>query len=302
MKKNNLYKLAAALLSVIVLLTACEKEVKINLPYEGNKIVLNSLIFSDSLIYARVTNSSELSNTRNFPVPAGAKIDLYENDVFRQTMGTINIYGNSWFVSSFRSVRGRKYTLKASATGLADAEGSDIIPAKPSLRGESYRIINSNGSEKAKVVIRINDPVGEKNYYRLRVYAADTNYISTGPRILVDKSGTEYFRVDKLVSNAAFDIFGDNEYRQIYFTDDQFNGNEISLTIELGYYPSSHLYIAPELTAITRDAYRYLQSRENYSINDGNPFTEAIITYNNISGGYGIVGGLSDSLVLIRKQ
>ena len=281
---------------------SCEKEVKIDLPYEGNKIVINSFILKDSLIYARLTNSSQFASSNNFPVPAGAKVDLYENDVLKETMTRRNIYGREYFVSVSKAISGKKYTLKASATGLDNAEGSDTIPQKPSFTPNEFKQTNTGNDEKAKLIINITDPAGEKNYYRLRLYGADTNRSSTGPRFIINKYDFHYFKVDNLASNNNFDIFGDYDYWQIYFTDDKFDGRNVSLTVNLNYFPSSTMYIAPELVHLSRDSYRYLQSRDNQFNNEDNPFTEAVVVYNNIRGGYGIVGGMADSITVARKQ
>jgi len=286
----------------LLFFTACEKPINIDLPYEGNKIVINSLIIRDSLIYARLTNSSQLSNSSFFPVPAGAKIDLYENDLFKETLVRRNIYGKDYFVSLSKSAEGKKYTLKASATGLDNAEGSDVIPPKPSFTEVEFKQTSTGNNQRAKLVITINDPAGEKNYYRLRLYGADTNTSPIGSRFIIDKQDYQYFKVDNLASNSDFDIFGDYDYSQIYFTDDKFDGRNVSLTVNVEYFSSADLYIAPELVHLSRDSYRYLQSRENQFNNEGNPFTEAVVVYNNINGGYGIVGGMADSIKVVRKQ
>ncbi len=289
-------------ISSLFIFPSCEKEVNIDLPYEGNKIVVNSIIMKDSLVYVRLTNSSQLANRNNFPIPAGAKIDLYENDVFKETMTKTNIYNREYFVSVSKATGGKKYTLKASATGLDNAEGSDTIPQKASFTPAEFKQTNTGNEEKAKLVININDPAGQKNYYRLRLYGADTNRQATGPRLLVHKYYFHYFKVDNLANNNDFDIFGDYDYWQIYFTDDEFDGRNVSLTVNLNYFPSSTMYIAPELVHLSRDSYRYLQSRDNQFNNEDNPFTEAVVVYNNIKGGYGIVGGMADSITVVRKQ
>lgn len=289
-------------ISALFFFSSCEKEVNIDLPYEGNKIVVNSFIMKDSLVYARVTNSSQLASRNNFPIPGGAKIDLYEDDVFKETLTKKNIFGREFFVSALKAIGGKKYTLKASATGLDNVEGSDTIPQKASFAPTEFKQTNTGNDEKAKLVITINDPAGQKNYYRLRLYGADSNRQSTGPRLLVNKQYYHYFKVDNLASNNDFDIFGDYDYWQIYFTDDEFDGRNVSLTVDLNYFSSSMLYIAPELVHLSRDSYRYLQSRDNQFNNEDNPFTEAVVVYNNIKGGYGIVGGMADSITVVRKQ
>jgi Domain of unknown function (DUF4249) len=300
LKITAINRLLLLIVSAIAL-GSCERDVAIDLPYEGNKIVMNALIMRDSLVYARVTNSSELNTNSSFQTPAGAAISLYENDVLKETMQRKMINGYEYFVSSFRSQEGKKYTLKATASGLDAAEGSDRIPAKPSFGVEEYKEVTVNGTVEYRVTIRINDPAGEKNYYRLRLYGADTNLSATGPRVLVRKYDRQYFDVDNLASNAAFDVFGDNEYREVFFTDDRFDGRDVSLTLNLSYNNGS-TYLAPELVQLTRDAYRYLQSRDNQVTNEGNPFTEAVVVYTNIAGGYGIVGGMADSVAVVRKR
>lgn len=289
-------------ISSLLFFPSCEKTVNIELPYEGNKIVVNSFMLKDSLIYARLTNSSQLASSNNFPIPAGAKIDLYEDDVMKETLTRRNIYNREYLVSISKAISGKKYTLKASATGLENAEGSDTIPQKASFTPVEFKQTNSGNDEKAKLVININDPAGQKNYYRLRIYGADTNRQSTGPRLLPSKQYYHYFKVDNLASNNDFDIFGDFEYWQIYFTDDEFDGRNVTLTVNLNYFSSSIMYIAPELVHLSRDSYRYLQSRDNQFNNVDNPFTEAVVVYNNIKGGYGIVGGMADSITVVRKQ
>ena len=288
---------------IAILFASCEKEVNIDLPYEGDKIVLNSFMMKDSLIYVRLTNSTQLANTSSFPIPAGARVDLYENDVIKETLVRRFIFGKEYFVSASKAAGGKKYTMKASATGLDNAEGTDTIPTKPSFVPVEFKETPGSSNHQARLVINLNDPPGEKNYYRLRLYSVDTNLSSVGPRLLVDKDNFIYFKVDNIASNYDFDIFGgDIDYWQIYFPDDKFDGRNVSLTINISNFFTNVQYLAPELVHLTRDSYRYLQSSGNQFDNEGNPFTEAVVVYNNIKGGYGIVGGMADSIAIIRKQ
>jgi Domain of unknown function (DUF4249) len=296
-------KIFISLLSLLFL-TACEKQIKIDLPYEGDKLVLNALIMNDSLVYARITSSSEIRNIINYPTPPGAKADLYENDLLKETLSIKNIGGTDYFVSTLRAQQGKKYTIKVTATGLAAAEGSAIIPGVANFIPADFRLVNNNNSSQAKVTIKITDAPGVKNYYRLRLYDADTNRVATGPRYLINKNFQFYFRVDNLVSNTAFDILSDNSYGQVVFSDDKFDGKEVSLTVNIESYFNSGTddYLATELTSLSEDAYRYIQSRNNQLDNDGNPFVEPVVVYNNIKGGYGIAGGMAMGMRVIKQQ
>ena len=145
----------------IFLFSACEKAVKIDIPYDGDKIVINSIITRDSLIYARVTNSSRLGSWTSYLESPGASVALYEDDVFRETMGKIEIAERSYLVSSFPAVDGKKYTLKATADNLEPAEGSDIIPAKPFFNADKFKQIPGNTNYAVRLVLKI-----KENIYR----------------------------------------------------------------------------------------------------------------------------------------
>ncbi len=299
---NYCIKFPIIICCIAVFFSSCEKNVQIDILYDGDKIVLNSLILKDSFIYARVTKSLKLGadvyDPNTFALPAGAKVRLYENDIFKQLMLIKNVNGKPYFVSSIKAKEGMKYTLTASATGMQEATGSDKVPSGPNCQGISFKKVG----DVYKVQFKLKDNGAENNYYRLRVFD-----VFTVNNVLDIKENARYFSIDQLDLNGV-GIFGAMEAGQNYFTDALFNGKEITFTLSLdaAYYvqdPANYTHVAVRLENLTPNTYNYLTTVSKQQEPGGlNPFTEPIIDYSNIKNGYGIVGGMAENQMLIKKQ
>jgi Domain of unknown function (DUF4249) len=299
------FKLIAFLLSTVVIVS-CERDVNVTIPYDGDKIVLNTIMLQDSNIYVQVFKTAKLSQNYNGTLPVGTVVKLFENGSFVQDLILKNIYGKNYFTSTVKAKQNGNYTIKATANNLPAAEGQDILPSKPNCKGVShvYTPNNSNNNiANTKVQIKINDNGSQSNYYALRLYSADTNTASTGPRYKVDNSFGFSFTADVLSNASSFgSIFGADEEREVLFTDENFNGKEITVALNFNNYNSINKYVAVDLVALSQSAYRYLVSVRSQQNNQGNPFAEVTVVYNNIKNGYGIVAGTADSIMVVKKQ
>jgi hypothetical protein len=281
-----------------VLITACETQVKIDIPYDGDKLVVNSFLRQDSLVYVRLTQSDRYRASFNFLEPSAAIVQLYENGTLKEVLTKRTINSLNYYVSTTRANPLKAYSIIATAPGLPVASGGDVIPPKPLCRGNNF----SELVDGFKLQFVINDPAATKNYYMLRIRPADTNRAATGPRIRVQRNSVVFFRADAFGSN-EYQATADREtYSELYFSDERFNGRQTTVTIKLDSYNNTSLYIAPELVSLTEGAYKYLVSYDRQQNNQGNFLAEASQVYNNITNGYGIIAGTSDSLLLIRKN
>jgi Domain of unknown function (DUF4249) len=286
---------------VTIVLSSCEKTVNVKIPYEGDKIVLNAFMRQDSFIYAQVSKTVKLSQNNNFAEPSGASVQLYKNGIFVENMIAQTINGKNYFKSTVKATPNGIYTVKAAATGLTPVEGTDTLPTKANSTGISYTLVNSaNNSNDAKLKVKINDPGGVRNYYMIRIFSADTNTAPTGPRYFIDNS-KNYFTADITGGNAGGGILGDNEVNEALFTDEQFNGKEVVINITTYGYNYQN-YKVVEVVALSKAAYRYIVSTNTQLENNGNPFAEATIIYNNITNGFGIVAGTAANVHILKKQ
>lgn len=306
--KNEFYILCMFFISMV--LSSCEKSVNIKLPFDGHKMVLNSIITNDSLVYAHITrNEPNESNVNFFYELENCKVDLYENDVFKETLALKMINGKKYYVSDHKAKSANKYTIKAALTNeslvkdLPNVEGSDVIPVKPSFEPLEFwqSASTQNNQNRHKLTLKLKDPGGIKNYYRLRVFSA--NYNNSTRRYTINKNNEQYFTIDNFKDqNSIFGAFDEDGYGVNYFTDETFDGQEITLTLTLNRLYNNQGFIAPELVSMSRSAYLYFDSKKKQSDNEDNPFTEAVVVYNNIQNGYGIVGGIADSLAVIKRR
>lgn len=296
------YKLYIPLI-ILVAFVSCEKDVNIALPYAGDKIVVNAILTNDSLVYAHVTKSLPTEKYQSsFEELEGAKADLYENDIFKETLVEKVIKNKRYYVSSSKIKNSANYTIKISYSGLGSVEGGDLIPAKPQFFPVEFWRASTNYDDETpyKLTLKLKDIGGVKNYYKMRIFSA--TYNATTKRYTIQRNSELIFRIDNFAKQGGiFGSFDDNLDRISYFTDETFDGDEITLNISIrGSGPRS--YVAPEIAQLSRSAYLYFDSKNRQANNGDNPFSEAVIVYNNIKNGYGIVGGVADSVAVIKSN
>lgn len=294
-----------ALIIILAVFASCERNVKIDLPYPGDKMVLNTFITLDSTIAARVTQSaSSQSKVTVFPELSGCKVELFENDVFKETLiEKSNPTGSKYYGSVLKATSGQRYTLKVAYTGFETVEGADVVPQKARFQPtEFWKEANPPDSMRPyRLNLVLNDPAGEKNFYRLRVLTA--SYNANTKRYTVNRNAEIPFKISNFKTNNGFMGFDDNGLERImYFTDETFEGGQITFNLDLRYASSERIYVAPELTVLSKAAYYYFDSKQKQLDNTDNPFTEAVNVYSNIKGGYGIVGSMADSIAVIKRR
>jgi hypothetical protein len=162
--------------------------------------------------------------------------------------------------------------------------------------------------------IEFADPDNETNYYlfsMLKVYKRYNFKYALTLGFLCDDPIVE----EKLTSQVGNSL-SSNPLGGIAFSDKTINGQKCNFTVTIGgidlglpFYnddpdtndPDNHkksVYF--RLYSITEEYYKYLQTLNKYSKNYGNPLSDPVLVYSNVTGGYGIFAGAavsSDSLV-----
>ena len=307
------------ILQCLILFTACQQE-KIDLPDTGRKIVINGLIETDSLLNVYVNKSVYISE---YDYPMGkdldnAKVYIYQNNVCIDSLthdldhfGESSMYnpGNYWSTSVI-PMPGNEYKIVAKVPGLPDASASTKIPNIVNIEHiDTLRLVLGldtgyhNTSERFEHLIckiEFTDPKNETNYYLFN-------------------TGKSFLCQDPIVEEELYDVNSNNGQSDgsyvegIAFSDKVINGQKYSLTIsipERGWYIDSlKTRIFPKLTAdlklysITEEYFKYIQTLNLYNAKFGNPLTEPVLVYSNITGGYGIFAGaaVSSKSIIVRK-
>ena len=273
-------------LAFIFLFSACERRADLALPYEGDKIVVNTFIQADSPVYIRVTQSqpATILDDLNFKELSQAQVTLTENGQPLAPLSWKLIGGRGYFVSALPARPGKRYAVTATATGLTEVSGTDTMPAQPDIRDLFARKTGNS------VRFTLRDPSGEKNYYRVRIYSADADTLSG---VLTIRQKLE-FRVDPSLSNNFGDLMSDAYYRDVVVSDERINGKTLQFVLQTRDQVNFDHLVA-EVCGLTEGGYKYLRSINNQLENgqdSTNVLGQSVKVYSNIQNGYGIVAGI----------
>ncbi len=281
-------------LGLLLLMSACERKAHLDLPYEGDKIVVNTFIQADSPVYVRVTQSqpAAILDDTKFKELYYAELTLLENG---QPFGPLQwqvINGRGYFVSAQPARPGKYYSLTAAASGLTSVSGADSIPQQPDI-SDLFTQKTSN-----RIRFTLKDPLGTEDYYRIRLYRADSVAGIIRPVQRIE------FRLDPSYNNNFEDIIGDAYDRDVVLSDERIAGKTTLFVLQTR-NPVDFDYLVAEVSGLTESGYRYLQSLSN-QVENGQDSTTVlgpqIEVYSNIQNGYGIVAGMYAKRVSCRIQ
>jgi Domain of unknown function (DUF4249) len=274
---------------LVMLLNACSKRVEINLPYEGDKIVVNTLIQPDSVVYIRVTRSipSNVYDNSGYKDIPGSAVTLTADGVPFSPLQVQVIKGLSYFVSEQKAVRGKQYSVQVTAPGLTSVTATDTLPVAPDVKNAGAQR-NSN-----RIQFTLKDGPGAGNYYQIRVYVTD----ATGGNGVY-----RLFRLDPAFNNNLVDFFTKNSYNSLVMSDERFDGKEINFVLETAESMIASNLVTVEVSSLTRATYEYFSTvaaqRESGSSAIGNP----VRVFTNVVNGYGIVGGINTKKMLFKVE
>lgn len=269
----------------MIIFAACSKESRIAIPYDGDKIVLNTLIQPDSLVYIRVTGSKPVREYQNlkFPELKNAAVTIYEDGKTMPTPEWKVINGKGYFVTQMAARAGSEYRITVSYSGLASVTATDSTPQRPEIRdGAAQKLGN-------RVRFTLKDNINEKNYYRIRVYNADT----VNGIITPFKRDTVKFRLDPSFNNNFADIIGNSYNSEVMLSDERISGKDVLFVLQTSKQVTAS-YMIVEVSNLTTGAFKYLDGTSDQRLEDGLDFTlnpEDI--YSNVENGYGIVAGVN---------
>ncbi len=310
------------LLLISLLASACETVVEIELPEEGNRIVVNGLVPSDSSWIMRITQSKDPLETVDFFTSIFTPIKNAEVVITDNEGNTINLtysedipefvdcefencdaYG--YFVNPSAAKAGMNYTLQVNANGFPSVTSQFLIPEKVPIKsaeiGEVVTINTGDFSEnEVDGNITFQDNPNERNFYTFEVYSIVAYTIDnvdpdTG-EIISSDTITDYFQIsvsspDPSVVNSDADF----ATSFLLINDNLSNGSEYNLNFKIDYFNSQgFIYVFKH---ISEDYYNYLLSYENFQFTDGNPFAEPVQIASNVENGLGIIATYSSDTV-----
>lgn len=274
---------------LVMLLSACSKRVEIKLPYEGDKIVVNTLIQPDSVVYIRVTRSipSNVLDDSGYKDIPGSTVTLSADGVSLTPLHIQQINGFSYFVSEQKAVRGKQYTVQVAAPGLTSVTATDTLPIAPDVKNAGAQRNSS------RVQFTLKDGRGAGDYYRIRIYVTDD---------IGGQGAYRLFRLDPAFNNNLVDFFTKSSYNSLVMSDERFDGKEVNFVLQTAEPIAALSQVTVEVSTLTRASYEYFSTitaqKEGGNVAIGNP----IRVFTNVTNGYGIVGGINTRKMLFKVE
>lgn len=279
------------IITILLIISACEKTINMEIPNKGRKLVLNSVITDTGFVSVSLHKSRFILDNADFPIVNGATIVLWENNVI---IDTLLETGNGIYTSKIIPKTNTKYYIEASKDELK-VSSETLVPQVIKAYIKDTLRIEREYNNSLRVRITIEDPGNIENYY-----AVGVNFIPNDTITAVnDYQHYLYFSIDENV----FDSY-DGTYALL--SDKKFNG--VNYTASLYFdewmlsYLDGQLYIY--IMNIHKDLFQYFVSSNN-QVFSNSPFSEPVFVPNNIKDGYGIFSSMtltSDSLKITSTQ
>jgi hypothetical protein len=262
---------------VATLMFACDMEtvVRKNIPNDGQRLVVNSVLIPGEEISVSVVASRHiLDDSYVYEVPANTSVKITGSEGVTQTL----FYNSSTMLFSspgFVAEEGVNYTIEVTAPGYRPVSSSTFVkvavPIKRIEKGGMTTI--DDDTRGVQYRLYFDDIPNEKNYYRISVENIGDIY-STDPAISNDYRSLE----------------------ELFFKDDLISGPDHYINVVIPDYHTNQQLIF-HLDNMSEAFYRYVETTALQSYVEDDPFAEPVVVFNNIRDGYGIFGSYSASVM-----
>ena len=303
----------SVLLLIPVLFVQCEKDIVLELKKHGDRMVLYSFIYPDSVFRLHFSKSVDVLSKDNYEFVENGAFKMYINSYYK---GKFNFPDNEmsgeW--RNFSFLPGDTVRLVAIDATPDTALVTTVIPraiALENLDSISSKYQGTDGIlyDVLKCNLSFTDPKYQENYYQLVIiqerwevidgeenyYREVVDYIKDDPVFYSrNQEGTLmegldfYGMFDDELIKGAYDLqcLVPSSYYKLFWFDKK---------IKLTFYLYHH----------TTDYYKYLRTKLISDYYNGVPIFEPVNIHSNIQNGIGLVSGVSlslDSLVFVPDE
>ncbi len=274
-------KILLVLFGYIVVFSACQKIIEIELPNQELAPVVNCL-FTEGEPFKVHLSRVKVADSKTYASIDDASVKLFDGDEF---LGTLNSEGEGVYLDSvLLSKIGHSYSLEIKSPG------DDIIRVEDSLPGFGLQVLGHHFIQNAGI-----DDEGQ-SYSELRIELSDSEDSENfyGISVLADPEVGKLFPLgitsnDTKITN---EMLVDDYPYILVFRDEQFNASTTVVSVRFSYDIATHF----RLYTFSSDAFSYFRSLVNHDYTKEYDFWEVyepIAVYSNVENAYGIFAGYS---------
>lgn len=293
------------ILITVLIATACEFVVDIDVPNTGQQLAIGCLTESDSLWRVDVTKAIGIldnANTGSAEAITNAVVTITD-----QTAGTSVVLThrrNGRYRSDERPIGGHRYSIRVEADGYPDVTATTIAPDVIEIANaeiDTTRTIFFEQYDYFPAKFTIKDPPGVKNTYELQLFVRDSSWFDFDPnkepywRV---STGFSLFEVNDPSLPDKEDLLRNTPYPR-RFTDESFEGEEKTVTILIPRRLLRNSIYAFGIRLYNQgyELAKFVDDRTLQYQLSGYPFTQPVPVYSNVDNRNGIFGVKTGSMV-----
>lgn len=288
------YKYIYILLIAISLESCLSKELHLDLPFDGQQLVIEGLITPSQVVQLSVLKTSAaLSRIEvdDFFVP-NATVLLYEEEelVEQLTHTSEGIYRSS---QQFRPEVGKTYRVEVTAPNFPNASTPNII-IPDTVPEFTWNFIDSVQGDFFDGILQLTfeDIANTNNNYSLIIEGVT----ATGLHPYIS-----YISEDFTVLNPSCKL---QDAAEINFIDACFQNSTVSLPLltSIEVYENGGSVTLEQIRIVLRntsESYFLYKEYLNLTLNADEPFVEEPLTYTNIEGGFGVWGAYQERVIIV---
>ena len=309
MEKANIIIQKITILILAVVCLGCEKDIDLKLKEGGGHLVLYSFLIPDSVFSVHLSRSVSHSSIDDFERVYDGYVKVTRNGELVDSFGYP--YRDLWAKRGLISIsQGDVFKIEAGDLSGNKVSGNVLIPEAVNIeRLDTVRRLAPDGSGSLRFFIDCKivfiDPADLNNYYQLVL--AEEFWEKNGNGTKYSYQLVNFLKDDPVfyIRDQEGSLLGGIDFKGT-FPDDLFNGERYNLRVRIpATYvvkpaPNQKRRLTFMLLSQSRDYFDYFRSRVVAEYNYEIPIVDPIKIHSNVSGGLGLIGGISvasDSLV-----
>jgi hypothetical protein len=280
------------LFSLILLFSACDIVVDLDIPEHEPVLVVNSVLSIDSIMTAHVSHSKGAFDSNSISFVHNASVEVYEDGGLLGLMDEIAYYTNTANIDSsyvyhlnHKPTASKTYSYEIVHEDYEAVRAETHMPNAVDLIVEDVTLIEVDEYQSQyRTRFYFNDELNE-NYYRLRLISKSNDY----PDYPIDFESSDA----SIISSVGVESDGAAYWgSEALFDDELFNGSKKEIILEFWWKSFYEAEYVLELTSVSKSYYTYIKSlTAHYNNQDQFLFAgEPVQVYTNIENGLGILG------------
>ena len=286
-------------ISCLTLFLSCEEEISLSSETSQRKIVINSIISTDSTWNVNLSYSQSIFDNGDFDYIQAASVKV-TNLTNEQSFFLKNV-GEGDYQRGLKPNEGHTYELEITTHEGETARAVTYVPSVLQVEVMKKDAVDENGKNTIEIDIEIEDNPEEENFYVWEIVET---------RIIEAEIVEEPINIDFELAAEHDSTEVDSELKSLnsllFISDDNFNGKKYSTKLTLGNDvinkgeeggdDVNNLEVprfSLKIMAVSKDLYEYLRTYELSKQNEIqiSSISQPVNVYSNIENGYGIFGG-----------